>query len=427
MNPTASDNPAPQAPRPSPPKVRLRRSVGFRLSPGQGLGGEGGGELAMRAAASQFPACNTATIFRADQVAGPRPLPKRPKGRLFVGVIVLGILSGLGFVVWDTFLRYQAYGTVAGRVVRVPAVNSGIVQSIHVREGDRVQSGDLLATIENRDLQQQLARLGDQLQIAQARLDAEMAELNWQSRLFHDRVQHSSADYFSLWGELLNEQSKLADFQLQLRRQEGIRARVAGAVSEQEIDGLRFAEAGQRAKVEKLQTAVETLKNLAEVPAETETCQDQIKPLLSHIESLQADMGRLRSNLQQGEIRSPVDGVVLSTRFFAGEFASEQDTLVEVMESGSIETVLYVPQRLAGHWQLGDTIEICIAPSRQRIAVAVSRFGDRMEAAPPHLARYYRSHETLLKVHARPAGAAADPAVFRLGSEVRLPVDWLVK
>jgi len=52
-------------------------------------------------------------------IARPTPLPKRPKGRWFIGLL---LLASCGYGLWqayDSFLRYRSYGIVTGRVLQL--------------------------------------------------------------------------------------------------------------------------------------------------------------------------------------------------------------------------------------------------------------------------------------------------------------------
>jgi len=356
----------------------------------------------------------------------PAPLPKRPKGSYFLGTAFLTVLLCAALAAWNAFFRYQAYGTVTGRVIEVPAAQGGIIRSIHVREGEMVRQGQVLATLENLDAKTQLDRLRDELEIAQATLDAEMTELSWQSRLLEDRTQRTLAEFHKLWGELLREEAKLANVQLQLKRKEEINRTIHRAISEEEIETLRFTEQGQRARVDKLKVAVEKLRKLASASGAEDEPQ-QLKPHVSRIKGLQAEMARSRERLELSEIRSPVNGRVLKTLFFTGEHAPSASPVVEILEQGSLEAVIYLPQRLARSYGKGDILQLHVVSSEQTLPVEVTRFGQQMETAPPALERYYRSNESLLKLHARPhtdGHDAGEDSLLRLGSEVRLPRTW---
>src|SRR5262249_1252347 len=79
----------------------------------------------------------------------PTPLPKRPKGRWFVAVLLLGACYAAAHQVWQAYFRYQAYGTVTGKVVQLSPPWDGVLVAVHVKEGQEVRQGDPLVTLES--------------------------------------------------------------------------------------------------------------------------------------------------------------------------------------------------------------------------------------------------------------------------------------
>ncbi len=82
---------------------------------------------------------------------------------MLIGSVLLFVLGLAGYSIWDSFVRYDGYGIVDGRVLQIAVPWAGTVQSLHVREGQTVTQGQLLATLNNLELELTLARLGDDL------------------------------------------------------------------------------------------------------------------------------------------------------------------------------------------------------------------------------------------------------------------------
>ena len=396
------------------------RSIGFRASPRSSATGS-----VVPEARTQPRAARESTVGPAP--ATPTPLPKRPKGNYFLGAAFLTVLLISALAVWNSYFRYNAYGMISGRVIEVPASQAGIVRSIHVRQGDVVSPGQLLATMEDLDAKADLERLRDELAMAQATLDAEMAELSWKSRLREDQTQRTLAEYYESWGTLLKEEAELSNMQLQLRRKEEIVRRVPRVITEEEFETLQFAIQGQRAKVAKLNVAVENLRKLVSISGPDDEPK-QLKPHLSRIKNLQAEIARSRERLELLELRSPVHGRVIRNRFFAGEYVPPDAPVLDILEDGSLEAVLYLPQEKARTLAKGDIIDLDVVPNAETLPAEVTGFGEQMVAPPPTLERYYRSNETLLLVHARPCTNDDEQQWNKrllLGSEIRLQNAWV--
>lgn len=351
--------------------------------------------------------------------ARPTPMPKRPKGRLFIGTFLFALLLSGSYTLWSSVFRFDAYGTVSGRVIEVSASHGGVVRSVHVREGDKVDQGQRLVTLHNLELEQRLGRLGDELLVAQANLDAELVKLQWQTQQQGDQSRRASADYFELWGELAQHQSRLAELQTRLDREQSLQE--IGALSAEQLDETRFAVEGQTAKVAKLQEALAERKQLAEL-SQFEPTAVQLKPLTVKIETLQTEMARLRTLIQDGEIRAPVSGRVIRSHHFTGEQVASCGLVMEILEADSMEAIVYLPQSKVSRVSPVKTLPLQIAPNAGRVTGTVTRFGERYVPVPESLARFYHRNEHVLPVHIRLPNELHDQ--LQLGLQVRLPSQW---
>ena len=381
---------------------------------------DSGQESSFAASRNPEPTFSTKPLTPPAKPASP---PKRPKGRLFIGVILFSLIATGFYTVWNSTLRYAAYGLVDGRVIKIAAPWGGIVQSLHVREGATVRQGELLVTLQNLELQQQLEEISDQLKIGQAEIEAEVARHHLRAEEKGDQNQKALAEYYELWGTLLEEQAELTSLETKLERLGSLK--LHDVVSDEEWDSTRFAADGQQAKVEKLKTAVQQLRARAEPTAHKHhEVERELQPQLARLKYLQAKLPRLRAQIEQGKIRAPVDGRVVKRNIFAGEYANKATTVLEVLEEGSLEVVVYVSQRQASRLTTQKSIPISIEPNAGEVTCQVCRIGDRLEPAPEKLRRYYSSGETLVPVYLEPLADPADRIILRLGSEVRLPHTW---
>ncbi len=56
---------------------------------------------------------------------------------------MLSVFGGFAFVIYDSYVRYAAYGEVVGRKVQLAPPWNGVVSALHVRVGDAVQQGEV--------------------------------------------------------------------------------------------------------------------------------------------------------------------------------------------------------------------------------------------------------------------------------------------
>jgi len=351
----------------------------------------------------------------------PAPLPKRPKGKWFVGTVLGLFLCGGAFTTWDAMFRFPVRGEVVGRVLRVAPTWSGTVRTTHVVDGQEVRQGDLLFTCVNLEHEHRQAELTDQLRLAQAELSAQISRLQWESQLRTDRNRRALGEYYEVWGRLLAERSKLDQINAELERLDGMHSENALTVSQQQLESVRFGQQGQRDRVEKLESAVaEMKKRIGIYDEDNNTLTAQLQPPTLKIEQLRAELLRLREVMREGEIRSPVSGQIVKVLRYAGEYAEVSEPLAEIVEMGSLEAVLYVTQRRLASLENGQQVDVHVEPLDDTIRCNVTRIGQRMTSAPLNLARYYARDETLLPVYLKPIEGSEPKDGLRLGCEVKV-------
>lgn len=351
--------------------------------------------------------------------ARPTPLPKRSKGRYFVAAILITLLGFLTLAIWNLFLRYEGYGIVEGRVIQISAPWDGLVRSLDAREGERVSPGDVLLTVESAADQAELASAEDELRMAQAELHARSAELRLAAQLRGDLKHKAQAEYYEVYGTLLQEQSRLAD--LVAKRDRNAELYRRSAISQEEAETARLQEQGQRAKIEKLRSALAELKQRVTLANEQLDEEDGLKPKLIRIEVIEGQMSRLREKMATGRVRSPVAGRVIRRLRFTGERVEAARPVLELLEDDSLQIVVYLPHAKAAALRLGQPLNVVTDAGGRQVMCTVERIADRLEMPPPALVRYYNPNEILLPVYLRPL---ASDSALRLGGVVRLPRSW---
>ena len=346
--------------------------------------------------------------------------PRPPRGRFFVVGTVLTVLAFGAFRVWESFFHYTAFGVIAGRTVDVPAPVTGLVRYVHVREGDLVRQGDLLLTLDQHDLELRLGRLDDQLRLAQAKLDAELSATQWRVAQYLIEFHKASGEYSDKWAEVRERQ-------VRWRRAQQSRARLDGMVAKKTAtaDELEAAIADELAQRDRLETLVEGLvawqkrSQIAEL--QTQANLDVLQPLLAELRNLESEQTRLHDELSRGQVRSPVNGTVLTRHRHTGEGAEHLQTLFTILEENSLEIVLYVPQQRIDEFRTDQSLEVALPPFQDHIICRIARLGDENVSPPSHIQRHYAHQAKLLPVHLLPEDGRLEHARVQLGAVVQLP------
>jgi len=231
----------------------------------------------------------------------------------------------------------------------------------------------------------------DDLRAAQAELDAQVALITLAARERGHDADEVRADYYDLRGELFAEQSRYNELSSKLDRRRTLAKRQA--VSDEEIESLEFLKQGLSAKIENFQLAVAALETrLDSLPAEDHDT-SQLKPWLAKIENYQAEIRRLRARQRRGILRAPMNGTVVKVASYVGERATPEQTLLELLPDGSLELVLYVTQKKADAYKIGQQAEVIVEPATEPIVCQVTHIGQRFEKPLSHVAGRYRPEE----------------------------------
>jgi HlyD family secretion protein len=345
--------------------------------------------------------------------AEPKPLPRQPKGRFIIGGTLFAICCVIASAVWNTFLGVSAYGLVELDTLEICAPWEGTITEYHVTEGQDVKRGQILASIESPSLRRQLQRLQDEMNVAKATLDATASKLKWES-------QSHAAEYFELWGSFLKNREELLRIDRDLARAR----KVADIIADEELDHLELSSAGQRAMLEKMASALKELRARStgadQNGQESDKAElDQLRPAETRVEYLFGEIHRLEQQLEEGQLLSPVDGVVVKRSRSQGQRLQQSDPVMEIVDSTSSRIVLYVQQDDSASLPEGTTVELRIDPVDKAIEATVQANRERFEAAPAQIRRYYLSGEPLLPIIVRPS-QVADVGLLQDGAVVRL-------
>ena len=359
-----------------------------------------------------------------SQAAPPQrpPLAKRAKGRWFISCIILSLIGSVGFAIWNEFIRFQAYGIIDGRVVRVATPVTGFIASLEVADGQCVTRGQLLASIRSPELELQLSRIEDDLRMARVSMKTRLAELKARSRENALENLRSQVEYLQMVSQLHTERARLAE--LNSTSETFVQLGEAGGVSRLEALQNATALEGQTHRVQSLENAATRLRQgLDELP--TDETVELLEADKARLESLEEQRSRLREYQLQGEIRSPVNGRVMLSHRWQGEYVESRGELFEILEEDSLQSIVYVTQSQAGNFRANDTILLSIAPHHRTLPFRVERLDDQTVPAPPNLSRYYRHQQRLVALLAKPVKSESSDTqgedALWLGAEVRLP------
>jgi len=224
---------------------------------------------------------------------------------------------------------YEVPGTVQSKVVTpVSAKVLGAVLRLTVKEGDRVQKGQLLAEIDDREAKAQMAQA--EAAVAEAKAAQQEVERGIQAAESAQRAAQANASL----AETTHQR-----FQELLQR---------NSVSRQEFD-----EVDARFKASQ---------------AQLKQAEDMVEATRSKIPQIQAKIAQAESMVEQARIYqgysrvvSPYSGVVTAKHVDVGQMASPGLPLVTVEDSGNFEVEAVVPESRIREVRVKTAVPVKIA------------------------------------------------------------------
>lgn len=293
----------------------------------------------------------------------------------------------------DLTVTIKASGTVEPvRSVNVSPKNPGRLVRLLVEQGDRVESGQTLAVMENAEVQMQQVQAEANLKREIANLQTRQTEINSQINQAEARLRQAVAQLEQAKARIPRDirqtQSQItaAESRLQLAKQRRDRNKYLveeGAINQDQYDEALNEYQNAQANLAELKYRREQLEStgnpeinrLESAVAEArlalaqnrDSAQDQIEALQAAVEASQAALGQVEVQFGDTIITAPFTGIVTQRYAIEGAFvtpttsasasASASATSILALAQG-LEIVAEVPEVDVGQLKPGQKVEI---------------------------------------------------------------------
>ena len=206
------------------------------------------------------------------------------------------------------------------------------VRTFYVNRGSRVQRGQLLAVLENRDLAAAEVENKGTYEQAQATYGLETSSAlpeEWQKAELDLKTAKESYD----------AEQKVYDSRRVLFQQ--------GALPRKQLDESAVVLLQAKAQYEMAEKHLSALQSAGK--------QDQMKAARGQLTSAKGKYEGSAAQLAYTEIRSPIDGVVTDRPGYAGETPAPGTALLTVMDTSTVIARAHIPQNDAAVLKLGDS------------------------------------------------------------------------
>ena len=277
-----------------------------------------------------------------------------------VAVVVL-LLAATGY---KLFLQRQAdevlTGTVEANKADIAPRIGGYLRVRTVKEGDKLQKGELAAQIDTRDLEAQLAESRAAYAKAQSQLvDLVKGARPQELREAEAKTMAAQSVYEQTHADRLRYEKLYAD----------------GAVARQQYDK---ALADDLVAANNLAAARE-----AEALLLAGSRVDEIEAQRAEVKRTEAAVETAEINLNDASLYSPVDGVVLSKNYEVGEYVAAGSAVLTVADLNDCWVRVYVPSDMLGSIKIGQECDVNIDAYPDRTFTGkITEISDSAEYTP---------------------------------------------
>lgn len=273
---------------------------------------------------------------------------------------------------------YQGY--MEGEFVLLASPNSGQLQKLLVKRGERIESGKPVFALEQENERA-------------ARLEAEQRVKTAQARVENLQGAHRVPEVEAARAQAAQARAARELSASQLAQQEKLFK--GGFISQARLDEARSAYTRDTARVAETDAQVRNLRLPLGRTAELEGAETEVG-------AARAALTQAEWRLAQKSIVAPAAGMVQDTFFVEGEWVPAGRPVASILPPGNVKARFYVPESALGALKIGQAVQIscdgCGAPMR----ATLSYVSAQAEYAPPLLYSKESRAKLVFLAEARP-------------------------
>ena len=285
------------------------------------------------------------TVATGDSTGATGALVAKPNNRKRIGILLclaaLAVLVAGWVIARSSNATFTDNAYVRGDVTSLAAKVAGYVVAVEVEDNQRVQAGDVLFRIDDRDYRAQLAQAEANVKAAEAGL----ANIEAEAQLQRAQIREAAAGV----------QSAVAQRSLANKTHERSRKLIVfSAVSQSVVDQTDAARTSAQATV-------------AAASATLDAQQQRIAVLMAQRESAVAAIAQAhaardlaRIELEHTVVRAPVSGIVGNRQVRVGRFVTPGGTLLDVVPVDNVWIVANFKETQVEHIQPGQRVQVMI-------------------------------------------------------------------
>jgi HlyD family secretion protein len=266
----------------------------------------------------------------------------------------------------------RASGYVEATEVRVSPDVGGRILELKVAEGDRIEKGTLIATLDTSDIELaiQRARAEREQAVAQLRLVQAGARAE-EIRQARAQVDSAEADVRAADADLAAAVLDLQRFEALLRANAGSRKQRDDAATRRDITTARVEAARDRTRA-----AAEALARLR-----AGSRPEEVAAARARVSTTDAQIATLEKSRADATLTSPVAGMVTSKLADAGEVIAPRSPVVVVTDLDHAWANVYVDEPIVPRLKLGQKL-VVLTDAGQRLDGVITFISPKAEFTP---------------------------------------------
>jgi HlyD family secretion protein len=264
-------------------------------------------------------------------------------------------------------------GHVEATETRLAPDAGGRILTFTIREGDRVQVGQQVLTLDPRDVELALERARADRQQAEANLRLVLAGARPEDiRQAESQVTAAQADVSASQAELAAAEQDLQRFETLLTSNSGSRKQRDDAATRRDVAKDRLAAAESRVRV--AQQALARLQSGAR--------KEEIEVARARVAAADAQIATLDKSQADTILRSPISGIVTEKLVEAGEVIAPRTPVAVVANLDEAWADVFVPEPAVPRLRLGQPAQLFTDAGGAPIGGTVSYISPKAEFTP---------------------------------------------
>lgn len=269
--------------------------------------------------------------------------------------------------------RIRVSGHVEATETRIAPEAGGRILTLTVKEGDRVQAGQVVMTLDTRDVQLSIQRAQAERAAADAQLRLVMAGARVEDvRQAQSQIDTARSELAAARTELEAAEQDLARFETLLSTNSGSRKQRDDAATRRDVARDRVASAQSR--VRSAEEAHAKLKAGAR-PEEVDAARARVAVVSAQIATLEKNVG-------DASVQSPVTGTVTEKLVEVGEVIAPRAPVLLVVDLDRAWADVFVPEPVVPQIKIGQAATIHTDAGGNGIAGTIGYISPKAEFTP---------------------------------------------